>query len=125
LAVQRHADELRLVTAPEVCSSVEGHLNQPRPVALSNAALEVLAIVAYRQHLARSGIEHIRGSASDSAIATLVERGLIAYNSHHLFVTTHAFLELTALPDLAELPPLSHTDGERFQRAADGTVERD
>jgi chromosome segregation and condensation protein ScpB len=80
LAVQRHGDELRLVTAPEVCSSVERHLNQPRPVALSNAALEVLAIVAYRQPITRSGIEHIRGSASDSAIATLLERGLIAHN---------------------------------------------
>ena len=41
LAVQRHGDELRLVTAPEVCSSVERHLNHPRAVALSNAALEV------------------------------------------------------------------------------------
>jgi len=45
LAVQRHGDELRLVTAPEVASSVEQHLNHPRPVALSNAALEVPTIV--------------------------------------------------------------------------------
>jgi Segregation and condensation complex subunit ScpB len=37
------------------------------------AALEVLAIVAYRHPIARSGIEHIRGSTSDSAIATLLE----------------------------------------------------
>jgi chromosome segregation and condensation protein ScpB len=55
LAVQRHRDELRLVTAPEVCSSVERHLNHPRPVALSNAALEVLPIIARRQSIARSG----------------------------------------------------------------------
>src|SRR6266576_4404538 len=93
-------DELRLVTAPEVCSSVERHLNQPRPVALSNAALEVLAIVAYRQPIARSGIEHIRGSASDSAIATLLERGLIAHNAHHLLVTTSAFLSYAGSRDL-------------------------
>jgi segregation and condensation protein B len=46
------------------------HRSGPRLVALSNAALEVLAIVAYRQPIARSGIEHIRGSASDSAIAS-------------------------------------------------------
>jgi segregation and condensation protein B len=56
---------------------------------LSNAAFEVLAIVAYRQPIARSGIEHIRGgSASDSALETLLQRGLIAHNPHHLFVTT-------------------------------------
>ncbi len=85
LAVQRHGDELRLVTAPEVSASVQRHLDHPRPVALSNAALEVLAIVAYRQPIARSGIAHIRGSASDSAIATLLERGLIAHNPHQLF----------------------------------------
>lgn len=113
LAVQRHGDELRLVTALEVCSSVERHLNQPRPVALSTAALEVLAVVAYRQPIARSGIEHIRGSASDSAIATLLERGLIAHNPHHLFVTTRVFLEYAGLRDLADLPALSsHDEGE-------------
>jgi segregation and condensation protein B len=93
-----------LVTAPEVCSSVERHLNQPSPVPLSNAALEVLAIVAYRQRIARSGIEQIRGSASDSAIATLLERGLIAHNSHHLLVTTQAFLDYADLRDLADMP---------------------
>jgi segregation and condensation protein B len=75
LAVQRHGDELRLVTAPEVSRSVERHVNKPREVALSKAALEVLAIVAYRQPIARSGIELMRGSASDSAIATLLDRG--------------------------------------------------
>jgi segregation and condensation protein B len=103
LAVQRHGDELRLVTAPEVTASVERHLNHPRPVALSSAALEVLAIVACRQPIARSGIEHIRGSASDSAIATLLERRLIAHNPHHLFVTTRAFLDLVGATELGDL----------------------
>src|SRR5437016_4620719 len=54
LAVQRHADELRLVSAPEVAASIERHLGNPRPVALSRTALEVLAIVAYRQPIARA-----------------------------------------------------------------------
>jgi segregation and condensation protein B len=106
LAVQRHGDELKLVTAPEVSSSVERHVNKPRPVALSKAALEVLAIIAYRQPIARSGIEFIRGSASDSALDTLLERGLIQHNPHHLFVTTQAFLDLMGLRDLADLPAL-------------------
>jgi chromosome segregation and condensation protein ScpB len=76
------------------------------PQGLSKAALEVLAIVAYRQPIARSGIELIRGSASDSALDTLLERGLIAHNPHHLFVTTRAFLGLMSLRNLADLPPL-------------------
>jgi segregation and condensation protein B len=109
LVVQRHGDELRLVTAPEVSASVQRHLDHPRPVPLSNAALEVLAIVAYRQPIARSGIEHIRGSASDSAIATLLERGLIAHNAHHLFVTTRAFLDYMGMRDGVDLPPLGDT----------------
>jgi segregation and condensation protein B len=106
LAVQRHGDELRLVTAPEVSRSVERHVNKPRDVALSKAALEVLAIMAYRQPIARSGIEFIRGSASDSALDTLLQRGLIAHNPHHLFVTTRGFLDFMRFPDLADLPPL-------------------
>jgi segregation and condensation protein B len=113
LAVQRHGDELRLITAPEVTASVEGHLNVERPVALSKAALEVLAIVAYCQPIARSGIELMRGSASDSAIATLLERGLIAHNPHHLFVTTRAFLEYAAISDLADLPTFEAGDWSR------------
>ena len=106
LTVQRHGDDLRLVTAPEVTASVERHLSHPRPVALSQAALEVLAIVAYRQPIARSGIELIRGTASDSAIGNLIERGLIEHNPHHLYVTTRAFLELAGVSDLADLPQL-------------------
>ena len=70
----------------------------------------MLAIVAYRQPIARSGIELIRGSASDSALDTLLQRGLIAHDPHHLFVTTRAFLDFMVLRDLADLPPLA---GER------------
>ena len=106
LALQRHADELRLVTAPEVAASIERHLGNPRPVALSKAALEVLAIVAYRQPITRAGVELIRGSASDSALDSLLQRQLVAHNQHHLLVTTHAFLDLFGFSDLAAVPPL-------------------
>jgi segregation and condensation protein B len=67
----------------------------------------VLAVIAYRQPIARAGIELIRGSASDSALDTLVERGLVAHNQHHLLMTTRASLDLTGLRDLADLPTLS------------------
>ncbi len=104
--MQRHGEELLLVTAPEVSKSIERHLGNERPVPLSRAALEVLAIVAYRQPIARAGIELIRGSASDSAIDTLLERCLVERNAHQLLVTTRAFLDLVGQRDLADLPPL-------------------
>ena len=67
----------------------------------------MLAIVAYRQPIARACVELIRGSASDSALDTLLERGLIEHNSHRLLVTTRGFLDLMGLRDLADLPALS------------------
>jgi segregation and condensation protein B len=89
-------------------------LSKPRPVALSRAALEVLAIVAFKQPIARAGVELIRGSASDSALDTLLERGLIERNSHQLVVTTRAFLELLGLRDLADLAPLAGLGDDAF-----------
>jgi segregation and condensation protein B len=104
--VQRHRDALKLVTAPEVAGSVERYLGRDRPLALSKAALEVLSIVAYRQPIPRAGIELIRGSASDSALDSLLQRHLVEHSQHHLLVTTPAFLEYLGLRDLADLPPL-------------------
>ena len=124
LAVQRLGDELCLVTAPEVSPSVERHLGIPRATPLSRAASEVLAIIAYRQPIARAGIELIRGSGSDSALDTLLQRGLVAHNQHHLLVTTRAFLELVGLRDLADLPPLPSLDQEQLGGMADGSQRR-
>ncbi|MBV9599255.1 MAG: SMC-Scp complex subunit ScpB, partial [Chloroflexi bacterium] len=104
--VQRHGDELRLVTAPEVASSVERYLGRERRAGLSKVTLEVLSIVAYRQPITRSGIELIRGSASDSALDALLQRRLIEHNQHHLLVTTQGFLDYLGLRELADLPPL-------------------
>jgi chromosome segregation and condensation protein ScpB len=63
-----------------------------------------ITVVAYRQPVARAGIELIRGSASDSALDTLLERGLVERNAHQLLVTTRAFLDYAGLRDLADLP---------------------
>jgi len=109
-SVQRHRDELKLVTAPEVSSSVERYLGRDRPTSLSKAALEVLSIIAYRQPITRAGLELIRGSASDSALDSLLQRGLVEHNQHHLLVTTRAFLDYLDLRDLADLPPLPGGD---------------
>jgi segregation and condensation protein B len=115
LAVQRLGDTLLLVTAPEVAKSVERYLGRDRPASLSKVALEVLAIIAYRQPIARAGVELIRGSASDSALDSLLQRRLIEHNPHHLLVTTRVFLDLFGFRDLADLPPLASSVDEAMQ----------
>jgi hypothetical protein len=57
----------------------------------------------------------MRGSASDSALDTLLDRGLVARNAHQLLITTPALLELLGLrdlPDLPDLPPLTEPAGD-------------
>jgi len=89
-------------------------LVRPRLNTLSQAALETLAIIAYRQPITRSEIDEIRGVKSDSAIATLLERGLIMETGRKdspgkpmLFGTTADFLRHFGLRSLEELPELT------------------
>jgi segregation and condensation protein B len=94
-----------LLNSPPVGLSVQRH-GEEFARALSRTALEVLSIVAYKRPIARAGIELIRGSSSDSALDTLVQRGLVAHTEHYLLVTTRVCLDLLGLRDLADLPPL-------------------
>ena len=112
LTVLRQGDDFQLVTTGQVAASVERHLNAPRPVSLSGAAMQVLTIVAYRQPVSQAGIESVRGTSSDSAIGTLLQRQLIALDEHRLFTTTPAFLKYLGLRDLADLPPLPDLEAE-------------
>ncbi|MBR5136541.1 MAG: SMC-Scp complex subunit ScpB [Clostridia bacterium] len=84
---------------------------------LSQAAYEVLSIVAYKQPVIRAVIEKIRGVGSDSSIAKLMERGLI-YESGRLdipgrpitYSTTDEFLRCMGYSSLADLPPFPDTE---------------
>jgi len=114
LTLLEHADHVELVTAPDCGKIVEGFLNVAPPEPLSQAALEVLAIVAYEQLVSRADIGHIRGTDSSSAIDTLLGRGLIADDARYggrgrpaFLVTTDRFLQVFGLGSLAELPPRS------------------
>ena len=78
LILFEHADQLQLVTAPDVGKLVEGFLHVEPPEGLSQAALEVLAIVAYEQPVSRADVAHIRGTDRASVIDTLLARKLIA-----------------------------------------------
>ncbi len=87
-------------------------LAEPRRVqTMSNAAMEVLSIVAYKQPVTRSEIEDIRGVSCDAVINKLIERGLIEETGRldtpgrpMVFGTTEEFLRCFGISDLTELP---------------------
>lgn len=101
----------RLFTKRRFAGFVEALL-QPGRSRLSPAALETLAVIAYRQPITRLEVERIRGVQCDHAIRTLLDRELIRVTGRGdgpgrpmLFGTTAAFLEHFGLRDLSELPP--------------------
>ncbi len=92
-------------------------LIQPHPVRLSRASLETLAIVAYKQPLIRSDIEHIRGVDCGGVLRMLLERKLIRVLGRKeipgrplIYATTKFFLELFDLKDLKDLPTLKEIE---------------
>lgn len=106
-------DGFLMMSRPEYSSYVERLSKRQRPAPLSAASLETLAIVAYRQPVTRGDVEKIRGVNSDSAIATLAERGLIAEAGRRnsvgrpmLYATTPQFLLHMGLSSLEQLPEL-------------------
>jgi len=114
-----------LVSAPEAAPYVERFLGLSLSGKLSAAALETLAIIAYKQPITRPQIEAIRGVNSDGALRTLMSKGLIeevgrldSVGHPILFGTTFEFLQYFGLSSLSELPPLeiqsiSSLQGER------------
>ena len=85
-------------------------IKKPR---FSKAAMETLSIIAYKQPVTRSEVEHIRGVDSTGVIKKLLDRGLIAINGRDedlgralLYITTSIFLELFGLNSLRDLPTL-------------------
>jgi len=108
------AGGVRLVTKPQYAGLVEQLLRPLRTTGLTVAALETLAIVAYKQPVTRAEIEAVRGVKADSALATLLERRLVAEAGRKdapgrpiLYVTTQEFLTAFGLNSLADLPPLA------------------
>jgi segregation and condensation protein B len=113
LFLQRHRDQLQLVTHPSQADVVRRVLRPEYPARLSPAAYETLAIVAYRQPLTRARIEEIRGVNCEAVLESLEEKGLIeetgrldAPGNPRLFGTTMKFLQILGLSSLDELPPL-------------------
>ena len=127
LMLQRHRDELQLVSHPQVAWAVERALRPEVAGRLSKPALETLAIVAYRQPITRIAIEAIRGVNCEAVLDSLTRRGLVdevgredGPGRPRLFGTTLRFLQVVGIPQISELPPLSGPSPETWlARAAE------
>jgi len=113
IRLQRSDDAWQLATAPEVGARLATYASREE-ARLSPAALEALAVVAYRQPCTRGEVERVRGVDSDYVIRSLLHRRLIVEVGRRetpgrpvLFGTTFAFLERFGLSSLDGLPPLS------------------
>ena len=109
----RVAGGYRFQTAPDLSPYVERFVLEGQSARLSAAALETLAIVAYKQPLSRAQVAAIRGVDVDSVMRTLQQRGYIEEVARDpgpgqavLFGTTRMFLEKLGLDSLDQLPPL-------------------
>ena len=108
--VERH-NGFVLVTAPSVGEWIRLLRDEPRPMKLSQSALETLAVIAYRQPAIRSEVEKIRGVSIDSALSRLLERELVHIVGRAdlpgrpiQYGTTETFLEFVGVKSIEELP---------------------
>lgn len=108
-------DTYQLVTKKENSRYIQKLLKINVRQSLSQASLEVLAIIAYKQPITRIEIEEIRGVKSDRAIYTLIEKKLIRENGRKeivgrpiLYNTTEEFLRYFELQDLKQLPNIEN-----------------
>lgn len=114
LELRRSAGGWRLYTRPEAYPFLERFSTSATARRLSAAALETLAVVAYRQPVSRGQIAEIRGVDSDSALRTLERLGLVEEagrlsvpGNPAIYTTTSLFLEKLGLNDVSDLPPLA------------------
>ena len=107
------AGGVRIYTRPEVAAQVEIFLQDGQRSRLTQAALETLAVVAYKQPVTRSRVSAIRGVNVDGVVRTLTTRGLVVEAGSDpdtgggLLRTTELFLEKMGLSSLSELPSLA------------------
>jgi segregation and condensation protein B len=135
--LRRLAGGVTLAAVPEAEAAARRLLAKPRTPPLTQAQAEVLAIVAYLQPVSRPEIARIRGVASDSAVSSLTERGMIeergrtrfgavTYGSTPLFEKLFGLSGLDALPDPAQFDPTPEDERalrERLLKAGEQRAE--
>ncbi len=109
----RYAGKVQLTSSPEYSALIEKYLGIETTSKLSRAALETLAIIAYRQPITRPGIDSIRGVNSDAVLKSLLSKGLIEEIGRTegpgrpiLYSITDEFLQYFGLGSITDLPEL-------------------
>ena len=107
------ANGFQILTKPNCHLYIQRLYNKSRKVQLTQAALEALSVIAYKQPISRTDIEYIRGVNCDSVVKTLLEKDLITIKGREdspgralLYGTTQAFLECFGLNKITDLPKL-------------------
>ena len=131
LRLQRHDDRYALTSAPPAARAVAHFLGLSRTERLSAAALETLAIIAYRGPVTRGEIEAVRGVDSSGVVQTLVARELIEAIGRRTtigqpveYAVTTGFLRHFGLASLNELPPLGEVNGRSVEETWDERLGR-
>lgn len=124
IRLQRHDGVVRLVSAPEMALYVDKMRGQQASQRLSDAALETLALIAYRQPVTRPQIEAIRGVDCSGVTNTLLQRGLVmevgrldTVGHPILYGTTLAFLQHFGLESPDQLPPIDEIKSRSEQQS--------
>ncbi len=130
IRLQRLGMQVQLVSAPENARYIAALLGLPMTAKLTNAALETLSVVGYRQPITRAQIEAVRGVNSDRALLSLIQHGLVVeigrtqtVGRPALFATTPEFLQQFGLTNLDQLPQPSIDAEPQEAQAAQKTGE--
>ena len=129
---------LELEDSVQMCTTAEYYpyliklVSQPKKQVLTEAVLETLSIIAYKQPVPRSEIEKIRGVGSDHAVNRLLEFGLIeekgrldAPGRPILFGTTEEFLQTFGISSISDLPVADSSELEEWKAEAEAEVPQD
>lgn len=118
LRIMIHNQRAQLTTDPGLASELEEFLGLEITTTLSRAALETIAIIAYKQPVTRPQIDEIRGVNSDGVVRTLLSKGLIeevgraeSIGKPILYGSTEDFLHYFGLQSIEELPPVEAISG--------------
>jgi len=126
ITVKEMAGVFQLITKSDLADTIQKLVENPTAQSLSQASLEVLAIVAYKQPITRVAIEDLRGVKCERPIQTLVSRGLIKEVGRSegtgraiLYGTTKEFLHYFGLNSVEEMPPLPEEEFAETEQETD------
>lgn len=130
LCILKLADKYQMCTRSEYSESIRKVLEMHRNVPLSQAAFEVLAVIAYNQPVTKSFVEQVRGVDCAGVIASLTQKGLIEERGRLdlpgrplIYGTTPAFLRCFCIESLDELPSLPHEDVSEPTDSSDESLD--